>query len=56
MNSLHKEIISTEFLSNRDKNYISELVIDWLEENNANFSLESSSYAFSILVEWRTES
>ena len=56
MNYLHKEIISTEFLSNRDKNYISELVIDWLEENNANFSLEGSNFAFSILVEWETES
>jgi len=53
---LHKEIISTEFLSNRDKDYISELVDDWLTENNATLEGSTPAFAFSILVEWESES
>lgn len=43
-----KEIIWDEFYSNNDRQFLAELVGDWLSENGH----EPESFEFSITVEW----
>lgn len=44
----HKEIIRDEFYSDSDRQFLAELVGDWLSENG----YEPESFEFYITVEW----
>jgi len=51
-NTAKSETISDEFLSKTDKEYIAEIVTDWLSEHGVERPTE---IAYSITVEWKEQ-
>jgi hypothetical protein len=47
----HLQFIDDEFLSKTDRAYLTDLVSDWLNENNH----EADSFEFSVRVQWEKE-